>query len=122
VTRSTGEKLDGRTFRRKEQARHGEEAPGAAHRPEPLPAGQYVEFDLNEVLKGNPKERFEALKAADFLTPNEKRALENRDRVDDPRADMLWMPLNMMPIGEGAVAMEERLARLQAAKATEEGR
>jgi len=90
--------------------------------PEPLLAGQYVEFDLNEVLKGNPKERFEALKAADFLTPNEKRALENRDRVDDPRADMLWMPLNMMPIGEGAVAMEERLARLQPAKATEEAR
>jgi hypothetical protein len=23
--------------------------------PEPLLAGQYVEFDLNEVLKGNPK-------------------------------------------------------------------
>ncbi len=37
--------------------------------------------------------------------------------MDDPRADMLWMPLNMVPIGEGAVAMEERLARLQAAKA-----
>lgn len=88
--------------------------------PEPLLAGQYVEFDLNEVLKGNPKERFEALKAADFLTPNEKRALENRDRVDDPRADMLWMPLNMMPIGEGAVAMEERLARLHTAKTAED--
>jgi hypothetical protein len=35
---------------------------------------------------------------------------------------MLWMPPNMMPIGEGAVAMEERLARLQAVKATEEAR
>lgn len=53
---------------------------------------------------------------------NEKRALKNRDRVGDPRADMLWMPLNMMPIGEGAVAMEERLARLHSAKATEETR
>jgi hypothetical protein len=53
--------------------------------PEPLLAGQYIEFDLNEVLKGTPKERFEAPKAADFLMPNEKRALENRDRVDDAR-------------------------------------
>lgn len=35
--------------------------------------------------------------------------------------DMLWMPLNTTPIGEGAVAMEER-ARLQAAKAMEEAR
>lgn len=32
------------------------------------------------------------------------RALENRDRVDDPRADMVWMPLNMMPVGEGGAA------------------
>ncbi len=62
------------------------------------------------------------MKAADLPTPNEKRALENRDRVDDPRADMLWMPLNMMPIGEGAVAMEERLAHLQASKTSEEAR
>jgi len=31
------------------------------------------------------------------------------------------MPLNMMPVGEGAVAMEERLARLQATQAMEEG-
>ncbi len=85
-------------------------------------SGQDVEFELNEVLKGNPQERFQAPKAADFLTPNEKRALENRDHVDDPRAEMPWMPLNMLPIGEGAVAMEERLARLQAAKATEDGR
>lgn len=30
------------------------------------------------------------------------------------------MPLNMPPIGEGAVAMEERLARLQAAKVAED--
>jgi len=48
--------------------------------------------------------------------------MEIRDCVDDPRADMLWMPPNMMPIGEGAVAMEERLGRLQAAKAAGERR
>jgi len=35
----------------------------------------------------------ERLKAAHFLTPNEKRALENRD-IDDPCGDMLQMPLN----------------------------
>jgi len=55
-------------------------------------------------------------------TTTEKRAMEIRDCVDDPRADMLWMPPNMMPIGEGAVAMEERLGRLQAAKAAGERR
>jgi hypothetical protein len=76
--------------------------------PPSLVAGQYIEFDLNEVVKGNPKERFEALKAADFLTLNEKCALENRDRVDEPRAVILWMLLNMTPIararGDGGAA------------------
>ncbi len=90
--------------------------------PEPLVVDQYVEFGLNAVLKGNTKECVKVLKAIDSLTPNETRALENGDRVDDPRADMLWMPLDMMPIGEGAVSMEERLARLQAVKATDDGR
>lgn len=87
--------------------------------PELLLKGQYVEFDMNAVLKGNVKETAEAYRLMDHLTPNEKRALDNRERVDDPRADMLWMPLNMMPIGEGAMEMQERLARIAAAKSLE---
>lgn len=87
--------------------------------PERLMENQYVKFNLNAVLRGAMKERFEGLRMADWLTPNQKRELEDLDQIDDPRANMLWMPLNMMPIGEGALEMEERLARLQAAGATE---
>lgn len=83
--------------------------------PERLWLDQYCEFDMNAVLRGNVKETAEAYRLMDYLTPNEKRTRENLDRVDDERADMLWMPLNMMPIGDGALEMQERIARLQAA-------
>lgn len=62
--------------------------------------GIYVEFDLNEVLRGNVKDRFAAYQSAiqsGWLTQNEVRALENRDRHDDPDADRLHRPMNLTP-------------------------
>jgi HK97 family phage portal protein len=70
--------------------------------PEPAFQGHYVEFDLNEVLKGDITKRMNAYDKATFMTVNEKRRAENMPRIDDPRADMAWMPLNMTPIGPGA--------------------
>lgn len=69
---------------------------------DPVPewADHYVEFDLNEVLKGDPERRFrtyaQAINAGIF-TQNEVRELENRDRVDDPDADKLHRPMNLTP-------------------------
>jgi HK97 family phage portal protein len=69
---------------------------------DPVPewAGLYVEFDLNEVLKGDPERRFrtysQAINAGIF-TQNEVRELENRDRMEDQDADRLHRPMNLTP-------------------------
>jgi HK97 family phage portal protein len=71
--------------------------------PEPAFAGQFVEFDLNEVLRGDPVKRAESLKtqvASGVLTINEARDLENRPRIDHPDADTALIPINnLAPIG-----------------------
>ncbi len=62
---------------------------------EPQMAGQYVEFDLNEVLKGDVQKRYDAYnKAQWWMTPNEVRARENLPPKDDLDADSLHTPLN----------------------------
>ncbi len=64
--------------------------------------GQYVEFDLNEVLRGNTTARYEALTkavGAPFITVNEARAGENLPPIDSPEADTVARPLNQEPIG-----------------------
>ena len=70
--------------------------------PEPAFQGHYVEFDLAEVLKGDITKRMEAYKMATFMAENEKRRAENMPRIDHPLADMIWMPLNMRPVGPDA--------------------
>lgn len=63
-------------------------------------ADHYVEFDLNEVLKGDQEKRFRAYSqalTAGWLTQNEVRALENRPAVDDPDADVLHRAMNLTP-------------------------
>lgn len=74
-------------------------------RGEPAFANQFLEFDFSEVLKGDISKRMAAYRLATFMTPNEKRARENLPRIDDPRADSIWAPLNEMPIGEEAEAL-----------------
>jgi HK97 family phage portal protein len=71
--------------------------------PEPAFAGQFVEFDLNEVLRGDPVQRANALQTqveSGLLTINEGRDLENRVRFDHPDADAPLIPVNnLAPVG-----------------------
>lgn len=74
-------------------------------------AGLYVEFDLSEKLKGEPKEQAEVaeigIRSAQ-LTPNEARAVQNRQPEGDPAdpgnpANKLYLPVNnLQPIGTAA--------------------
>lgn len=67
---------------------------------EPTMRGQYVEFNLNEVLKGDPGARFDAYSKAEFMTPNEKRARENLPPKANPLADAIWMNPGKVPISD----------------------
>ncbi len=66
--------------------------------PEPAFAGQYVEFDLAEVLKGDIATRYAAYAAATWMSLNEKRERENLPPKESPLADALWMPPGSIPI------------------------
>lgn len=68
---------------------------------EPLMAGQYMEIDLNKILRGDPVKRFESYAKAvggPWLTANEARAKENLPPVDG--GDALLSPLNSAPADE----------------------
>lgn len=54
---------------------------------------RYSKFDLRGFLRGNTRERYEAYRAADFLTQNNKLALEDMEPVPD--GDNLLSPLNL---------------------------
>jgi HK97 family phage portal protein len=82
----------------------------------------FLEFDFNEVLKGNPRERSEAYQRqrdASVATPNELRRAENRPDHPDPLADELWVPANMVPISQAGQAATAGLASLAAMVADE---
>lgn len=65
-------------------------------------AGTEVEFDLNEVLKADVAKRAAAYRQLETtLTANERRALENRSKIDHPAADAILVPANMTAIGAG---------------------
>ncbi len=69
---------------------------------EPTFAGLFVEFDTSEVLRGDLEKRADAIAkliASGVLTPNEARQLENRPRIEDPAADAIYVPLNLVPVG-----------------------
>jgi len=81
---------------------------------EPLMEGQYVEFDYNEILKGDPMKRLQALSKAvggPWMTQNEARAKENLPPHDDPRADELLVPLNTQPQEEDRDDEDDRRQR-----------
>lgn len=101
---------------------------------EPAWAGQgiYVEFDLGEVLKGEPRERMAAYRdalAAGALTINDIRRLENRPAFPDPAADEPLVaannlaPLSMLPqvaTGRGATATDPAAVEKALAAALEQ--
>ena len=71
-------------------------------RPEPVLRGQYVEFDLNEVLRGNTTARYNALfksVGGPFISIDEARATENLPPLGTPESKTVARPLNMEPIG-----------------------
>lgn len=65
--------------------------------PEPEWEGMFVEFDLSDQLRGDPLQEAESLEKQIFsgqITLNESRKIRNLPRVDHPKADTLWMPIN----------------------------
>jgi HK97 family phage portal protein len=92
--------------------------------PEPAWEGLHVEFDLSEVLKGDTKERIDALKtgiSTGLYTINEARKIENLPRIDNAVCDEPLIPVNnMQPVGATpdipAPGQEPMLASLERAR------
>lgn len=66
--------------------------------PVPEFARTFVEFDRNEVLKGNIAARYDALNkavGAPWMKPNEARRLENLPQAEQEEASKLLFPMNM---------------------------
>jgi HK97 family phage portal protein len=87
----------------------------------PAFAGQFVEFDLNAVLRGDISSRYRAYStaiSAGFKTPDEIRALENDAPMADqqPEAGMLHFPLNQSSGRVGAQISEDSGATDDSAK------
>lgn len=64
----------------------------------------YVDFDLNSKLAGSFEEQATILVSAvgrPYMTPNEARVRQNLTKVDDPTADRLSIPLNVLIAGPG---------------------
>lgn len=64
---------------------------------EPMLEGQWVEFDLREVLRGDPVKESVAMKTElqdGVLTINEARDILNRPRIDHPNADKPMVQTN----------------------------
>lgn len=66
--------------------------------------GLFVDFDLSEVLKGEPLAEVQAIREAigtGIMTPNEGRQARNLPPSDDPEAEKLHMPVNnLAPMGQ----------------------
>lgn len=89
--------------------------------------GLFVDFDLSDVLKGEPLAEVQAIReaiATGIMTPNEGRQARNLPPSPDPAADRLHMPTNnLTPMGDAeepdmpldpdvAKAVEHHVARV----------
>ena len=73
-----------------------------------LPRGQYARLNVNALLRGDMKARFDAYvsaRNAGWLNVNEIRELE--DRAPVPNGDDYIQPLNMGPLGSDPLATKE---------------
>lgn len=71
---------------------------------EPSWDGLFVEFDTGDLLRPDPEARARTYlmnQQSGVNSINERRRLENLPRIDDPLADAVLMPVNMVPVGEG---------------------
>lgn len=68
--------------------------------------GVYLEFDLDGVLRGDLASRADAYTKLirNGFTLNEIRGLENLPRIEHPLADAVFVPRDLLPIGEGIPA------------------
>lgn len=57
---------------------------------------RYARFNLAGLLRGTTLQRYQAYRLADFLTTNEKRALEELERIDG--GDQVLAMTNMIPL------------------------
>lgn len=70
--------------------------------PEPAWDGIFVEFDTNELLRPDPETRARIhmlTQQASTTTANERRRVENLPPIDDPAADTVFQPANMVALG-----------------------
>lgn len=70
--------------------------------PEPVWDGVFAEFDTNELLRPDPETRARMhmlTQQSSTTTINERRRVENLPPIDDPAADTVFMPQNMLPVG-----------------------
>lgn len=78
--------------------------------PEPAWDGIFVEFDTNELLRPDPETRARIHmlnQQSSTNTANERRRAENLPLIDDPAADTVFMPANMLPLGAQPVVPGE---------------
>ena len=65
---------------------------------------RYMRFNYEGLLRGTTLQRYQALRLADFVTINEKRAIEDLPPIDG--GDELMVMTNMAPLDDlGAIAM-----------------
>lgn len=68
--------------------------------------GIFVEFDTNELLRPDPETRARIHmlnQQSSTNTANERRRAENLPPIEDPAADTVFMPANMIPVGDAAL-------------------
>lgn len=71
--------------------------------PEPAWDGIFCEFDTNELLRPDPETRARIhmlSQQSSTTTVNERRRFENLPPIDEPAADTVFMPQNMLPVGD----------------------
>ena len=75
--------------------------------PDLMPPGNFLEFNLEGLLRGDLKSRMEAYSAgvaAGVYMPSEPRRKENLPHIEG--SDVLFRPLNMEPYGPGAASTD----------------
>lgn len=72
--------------------------------------GRYIEHNLNALMRGDFKSRIEGIARAiqsGFMTPNEGRALENREPHGNPAANDLYIQGATVPLGSNKAPAAE---------------
>jgi HK97 family phage portal protein len=78
--------------------------------PEPAWDGLFTEFDTNELLRPDPEARARMhmlTQQSGTTTVNERRRFENLPPIDEPAADIVFMPVNMLAVGQAPPAPAE---------------